>query len=262
MGVINMTPDSFSGDGLYKNKRSLNRIVDFAKKMIEDGADIIDVGGESTRPGAKPVDIKEELSRTIPLIKKLTKAINIPISIDTYKPEVARQALDNGVCILNDITGLRLGEKMAKLVKKYGSGIILMHMRGSPKTMQKNPRYKSLINDIIYCLKNSIDFAKSSGIERKKIIIDPGIGFGKTVNDNLKIINNLDKFKVLKQPILIGVSRKSFIGKILDVGVKNRLIGSIAAECVSMLKGVNIVRVHDVKETKQAISICGAILHS
>lgn len=260
MGILNITPDSFSGDGLYKYSSSI--ILKKAMQMQDDGADIIDIGGESSRPYALPVSLKEELKRTIPIIKKLSKKLSIPISIDTYKPETAKQALDNGASIVNDITALGAGLEMAKIIKQFNAAVILMHMQGRPQNMQKNPKYKSIISDITSYLKKSIDFAVNNGISRKKIIIDPGIGFGKTADDNLKIINNLNLFSSLKQPIMVGISRKSFIGKILNLEVQDRLIGTIAAQCIAILKGANILRVHDVKKTKETLDICQAILHS
>lgn len=258
MGVLNMTPDSFSADGLYPS--AINKIVDIVQKMVQDGADIIDIGGESSRPQAKPVPIKEELARTIPVIKTLAKRIRIPISIDTYKPEVARRALDNGAVIVNDIMGLR-DPRMRREVSGYKAGIIIMHMQGNPRTMQKNPHYDSLIDEIIEYLDKSIERAVEAGIEREKIIIDPGIGFGKTLEHNLEILKRLRELKVLGRPILVGPSRKSFIGKILDVGSQERLFGTISAVVLAVQNGANIVRVHDVKEVKQALKITEAILN-
>lgn len=226
--------------------------------MIDDGADIIDIGGESSRPGAQPVSIKEELARTIPVIKKLAKKINVPISIDTYKPEVARQALDNGAIIVNDITGLRNPE-MIKVISRYKAGVVIMHMRGKPQTMQDNPVYKSLIDEIIDFLDDAIKKAVAAGISRDKIIIDPGIGFGKTFQHNLIILNKLSEFKVLGLPILVGPSRKSFIGKILKAEPGQRLFGTIGASILAAKNGAKIIRVHDVKEVKQALKVFDAL---
>ncbi len=257
MGVVNLTPDSFSGDGLY-HKFQIDRICGQIEKMVEDGADIIDVGGESSRPGAKSVPIKEELARTIPAIKVLAKKIKAPISIDTYKPQVARQALDNGAVIVNDITGLRNPE-MAKIVARYKAGIVIMHMKGRPRNMQDNPVYHSLIDEILEFLKKQVNFAVGSGIDREKIIIDPGIGFGKTLEHNLEILKCLSEFKVLGRPILVGPSRKSFIGKILNVQPKDRIFGTVSSCVLAVKNGVKIVRVHDVKEVRQALRISDAI---
>ena len=254
MGIANLTPDSFSADGLLDTPYAM----DFIEKMVRDGADIIDIGGESSRPGRKPISIAEELSRTIPIIKKAANKIKVPISIDTYKPEVAQQALDYGAVMINDISGLR-NPKMRKVVARYKAAVVIMHMKGNPCTMQKNPVYRSLVDEIIVYLDTSIKLALEAGIAKDKIMIDPGLGFGKTVGHNLEIIKRLKEFKILGFPILIGPSRKSFIGKILNLEPKERIFGTVPA-CVSALgNGANMVRVHDVKEVKQAITIGEAI---
>lgn len=266
MGILNATPDSFSGDGMYREARSEKReaknkfknIVDYAKRLADDGADIIDIGGESSRPGAKPVSLKEELARVIPVVKLLAKKINLPLSIDTYKPEVARQALDNGVSIVNDITGLRNPE-MAKVIAKYNAAAVIMHMKGVPGNMQKNPRYRFLIDDILHYLAKAIQRAEDTGIAKDKIIIDPGIGFGKTVKDNLEILKHLAEFKTLNKPILIGLSRKSFIGKVLGREIEQRLAGTLSGCIWAVVSGAQIVRVHDVGEVKDALKIIESI---
>jgi dihydropteroate synthase len=263
MGILNLTPDSFSGDGFYKSYKATGpegrkAILDFAQKMAQEGADIIDIGGESTRPGAKPVSVKEELIRTIPAIKALAKEVKVPISIDTYKPEVARQALDNGASIVNDITGLR-NPKMGRIIAKYNAAVIIMHMKGNPRTMQDNPQYTNLIEEIIYYLKAGTQRANVFGIDKEKIIIDPGLGFGKTFEDNLRILNNLGDFKVLGRPILVGPSRKSFIGKILGRQPKERVLGSVSACVLAVKNGASIVRVHDVREANEALKVSDAI---
>jgi len=290
---VNLTPDSFSGDGLYQGSRLKasatrrggpanlyggqgSRIIDFVERLVRDGADVIDVGGESSRPGAKAVPIKEELTRTIPAIKALAKKVKVPISIDTYKPEVARQALDNGAVIVNDITALK-NPKMAKIVARYKAGVVIMHMKGDPRTMQKNPTYASLIDEIIEYLDKAINVAIGRGIDREKIIVDPGIGFGKTLGHNLEILKNLRELKILGRPILVGPSRKSFIGKILNVeprerifgpsatledhGERSRTIGSVSSCVLAAENGANIVRVHDVLEVKQALKVADATLN-
>jgi dihydropteroate synthase len=254
MGILNVTPDSFSDGGRYF---TLDLALEHALKMIEDGADIIDVGGESTRPGSDPVPIEEELRRVIPVIKELAKRTKVPISIDTYKSEVARQALDNGALIVNDISGLRFDEKMAEVVAEYKASVVLMHIKGTPKTMQQNPEYKDVISEIYSYLSESVDLALSAGI--KQIIVDPGIGFGKRLIDNLEIIRRLREFKSLGYPILIGVSRKSFIGNILNLPVDQRLEGTAGAVAISVWNGANIVRVHDVKEMVRVVRIVDAI---
>jgi dihydropteroate synthase len=263
MGIVNLTPDSFSGDGLYKfpvrsSKSMVNKIIDFVEKMLVDGADIIDVGGESTRPGAKPVSTKEELSRTIPVIKALARRIKVPISIDTYKPDVAKQALDNGAAIVNDITALR-DSRLARVAAKYKAGVVVMHMKGNPRTMQDNPRYASLMDEIIEYLSRAMDAAESAGIDKKKIIVDPGIGFGKTLGHNLEILKNIRELKVLGRPVLVGPSRKSFIGKILNTVPEERIFGTVSACVLAVRNGAHMVRVHDVKAVKQALKILDAI---
>lgn len=263
MGILNLTPDSFSGDGCLKNKEKgfKNRILKKAHQLINDGADILDIGGESTRPGAKKISITEEIHRVIPIIKILAKKIKIPISIDTYKTEVAQRALDAGATIVNTIMGVNLPKTFLKMIKNYNAVVVLMHMKGTPRTMQKNISYKNCTQEIMDVLKKSMEKCFEIGIKKDKIIIDPGICFGKTVSHNLEIINHLDLFHVLRRPILIGTSRKSFIGKILNKEAENRLIGSIASVCVSILKGAHIVRVHDVKETKEAVLLTDAIMN-
>jgi len=261
MAVVNLTPDSFSGDGFYPScvgRRVSLAIIDYAEKLVRDGADILDIGGESSRPGARQVPIKEELNRTIPVIKALSKRINVAISIDTSKPEVARQALDNGAVMVNDITGLR-NPKMAKLVAKYKAAVVIMHMKGNPRAMQKNTAYASLMDEIIEYLDNAVKQARLSGIDEAKIIVDPGIGFGKTLKHNLEIIRQLSELKVLGKPILVGPSRKSFIGKILNAGPRERTFGTISTCVLAAKLGAKILRVHDVKETKQALKTFDAI---
>lgn len=262
MGIVNMTPDSFSADGLLwvsgHQDVKVSWIVEFVQRLVKDGADIIDVGGESSRPGAKPVSLKEELSRVIPVIKSLAKKIKVPISVDTYKPEVARQALDNGASIVNDITGLR-NPAMTRIVARYNAAAIIMHMKGTPRTMQRNPHYTSLVDEILRYLEGAIATAETAGINKDKIIVDPGIGFGKTTEDNLAIIDHLSEFRVLGRPILVGPSRKSFIGKILSVPPEERLPGTVSACVLAAQNGAHILRVHDVKEVKQALKLIEAM---
>ena len=260
MGIVNLTPDSFSQDGLYRTAYSVQRtayIIDYVKKMVDDGADIIDIGAESTRPGAEPISLKEELGRAIPIIKKIARKINVPVSIDTCKPEVARQALDCGAVMVNDITGLN--NKMAKIVSKYKAGIVLMHMQGNPRTMQDKPVYKSLMDELIEYLDKAISEAVSWGIDREKIIVDPGIGFGKTLEHNLEILKKLREFKILGRPMLVGPSRKSFLGKILNAGPGERIFGTVSSCVLAAKNGANIIRAHDVKAVKQAIRVLNTI---
>jgi len=257
MGILNVTPDSFSDGGRHFDKASAIRR---AYEMVEEGADIIDVGGESTRPGSEPVPLQEEIDRTIPVIEEISKKIKVPVSIDTYKAEVARRALDAGASIVNDISGLRFDPEMPKVVSQYKVPVVIMHIKGTPKDMQANPIYEALIPEITDYFRESIRLAVESGITEDKIIIDPGIGFGKTFDHNLEIIKNLREFTLLEKPLLVGVSRKAFIGKILgDAPVSERLEGSEAAAAISVLNGANIIRVHDVKEMKKVALVADAI---
>lgn len=260
MGIINLTPDSFSHDGLYCefNSDYLNLALQKAKSMVADGADIIDLGGQSSRPGAKNISVKEELRRTESTVKLLAKKINAPLSIDTTKPEVARAALNAGAQIINDISGLR-NKSMIKIAARYKAAVVIMHMRGNPRNMQKNIRYKSLIEDIAAYLKKSIDSAQAGGIQADKIIIDPGIGFGKTPLQNLEIIKHLSEFKALGKPILLGPSRKSFIAETLKSNTPSRLVGTLASCVMAAERGANIVRVHDVKEVSQSLKMMEAV---
>ena len=259
MGILNITPDSFYDGGKYY---SLSRAEIRAREIEEEGADIIDIGGVSTRPGSNAPAPEEEIERVIPLIKRIIKKINIPVSIDTYRAEVAKKALDLGVNIVNDVTALRGDVKMAETVAKYNVPVILMHMKGKPLTMQKAPHYKNVISEIIKFLKKQIDFAVSMGIKQNNILIDPGIGFGKRLEDNLKIIKNLDKFKNLKKPVVLGVSRKSFVGAVLDLPTEERLLGSAASVTAAIMNGAKILRVHDIREMSQVIKMTDAIMKS
>ena len=259
MGIINMTPDSFSDGG---NLHTINQAIDFAYKLIENGADIIDIGGESSRPGSNPVSGIEEINRISPLIEELRKNTNCLISIDTYKSTTAKFALDNGVDIINDISGLTYDSEMVDIISNYNAAVVIMHMKGTPKTMQDNPKYVDLINDIKDFFTNQIEIAINHGIERKNIILDPGIGFGKGLDDNFEIIGKLKHICDIGFPVLVGPSRKSFIGEILNSPVNDRLEGSLAAASASYMNGAKIVRVHDVKETRQNILIIEKIIES
>ena len=262
MGIINTTPDSFSQDGcLCKFQENRNTALSLARKHIKEGADIIDIGGESTRPGAKRISAKEEINRTVPTITSLAKTIKIPISIDTYKPPVAKAALDAGASIVNNIMGAKPDLNLLKMIKNYNAAIVLMHIQGTPRTMQKNIHYRDLTAEIIRSLQKSIEKCLEIGIKSDRIIIDPGIGFGKTVEHNLKILNRLGDFKKLRHPLLIGTSRKSFIGKVLNRDVRHRLIGTAATVCAGILKGAHIVRVHNVKAIKETVTMTDAIIN-
>lgn len=256
MGILNITTDSFSdGEKFY----DIDKALAHARSMAELGADIIDIGGESTRPGSEPVSLEEEIHRTIPVIENLATNIDVPISIDTYKAEVARRALDAGATIVNDISGLRIDNRMVYVVAEHKVPVIIMHMQGTPRNMQKNPSYQSVIGEIGTFLKERAKFATDHGVKRGNIIIDPGIGFGKTVEHNLEILNKLKEFKSLGYPICLGTSRKSFIGLTLDVPVEERLMGTAATVTWGIANGANIMRVHDVQAMAEVAKMTDAI---
>ncbi|MGA1864575.1 MAG: dihydropteroate synthase [bacterium] len=259
MGILNVTPDSFSDGGLFFD---FTRALKHAIAMAEEGADIIDVGGESTRPGAESVTLEEELRRIVPLVKELVKEVPIPISIDSYKSEVVKQALDAGAHIINDISGLRFDNAMAGLAAHYKAPAVIMHIKGTPKDMQQNPVYEDLVGEVKSYLEEGVRVAEAAGIKREQVIVDVGIGFGKTVSHNLELINRLDEFHSIGCPMLLGPSRKSFIGNILDLPVSERLEGTIAAVAMAVSRGVHIVRVHDCGPIKRAVQIADAIMCS
>ena len=257
MGVVNVTPDSFYDGG---KRFDIARAVADAFVMIDSGAEILDIGGESTRPGAQPVPLDEELRRVLPVIRELRKGSDVPISIDTYKEAVARAALDAGADIVNDISALRFDPAMAALVAREGVPLILMHMQGVPRTMQREPHYRDVVGEVRDFLAERVRSANQAGIAQEQIIIDPGIGFGKTLAHNLALLKNLQSLKSLGEPLLIGASRKAFIGKILNAAApEERLEGSLAAAVASALSGANILRVHDVSETVRALRVADAI---
>jgi len=255
MGVINTTPDSFSDGGLFS---TTDKAVEHAKKLIDEGADILDIGGESTRPGAAIVPIKEEISRTIPVIESIRKFSEIPVSIDTSKPEVMIAAAEAGADIINDVWALRRDGAMDAAASS-GLLICLMHMQGSPESMQHNPQYGNVVDEVKRFLQGRIYDALIAGIPERNIIIDPGFGFGKTLDQNLQLLNFLSTFKTMGYSLLVGVSRKSMLGLILDKPVDQRLYGSVSAAVISAMSGADIIRVHDVTETKDAIAIVQAI---
>jgi dihydropteroate synthase len=259
MGILNLTPDSFSGDGIYKDA---DLAVERAVRMVEEGADIIDVGGESTRPGAPGVSPEEEISRVIPVIKKLVKKINKPVSIDTRKSEVAYQALDAGTSIINDISGLEFDQNMAELAGRYNAGVVIMHMKGIPCNMQEKPFYDDVITEIIDKLVSLVRNAEDRGVKKENIIVDPGIGFGKTCSHNLEILGNLSRFKILGKPVLVGTSRKSFIGNILGIEPSERIFGTAASVAIAIQNGADIVRVHDIRQIKEAARVADAIVRT
>lgn len=258
MGVLNVTPDSFSDGGLhFKPGPALKH----ALKMVEDGADILDIGGESTRPGSEPLPLEEELRRVLPVIRAVRReTASVPVSIDTYKSDVARAALEEGAGMINDISGFRADPRMPRLAARYGVPSVLMHIKGSPRDMQKNPVYEALIPEILDYLRGSIRIAREAGVPEERILIDPGIGFGKTFDHNLEIIKNLNIFTQLGRPVVIGVSRKAFIGHVLGgLPPGERLEGSLAALTAAILNGANIVRVHDVRQSVLAARMADAI---
>lgn len=256
MGILNVTPDSFSDAGRFFSAR---KATAHALKMQQEGADLIDVGGESTRPGAKPVSAREELRRILPVLERLAGKVRIPISVDTSKAEVAEAALREGASLINDVTALK-SPRMAQVIARAGVPVILMHMRGTPRTMQKNPAYRRLIPEILRELKEAIGRATSAGIARQKILIDPGLGFGKRPEQSLALLKNLSEFKALGCPIVVGPSRKSFIGQALGVPVGGRLYGTLAACAWATAQGADVVRVHDVSAVRQVVDMTRAIL--
>ncbi|MEW6662217.1 MAG: dihydropteroate synthase [Bacillota bacterium] len=257
MGILNITADSFFDGGLY---HTLDRAVARAKEMVAEGADIIDIGGESTRPFADPVPMEEEIARIIPVLERLVEEVNVPISVDTYKSEVARLALERKATIINDISGLRADPRMAEVVAEFGCPVVVMHIKGTPKNMQENPTYEDVVGEVMEYLHGSIDIALRAGVQKEKVIIDPGIGFGKTTDHNLEILHRLGEFKALGQPILTGTSRKSFIGKVLALPLAERLEGTAATVAMSIANGADLVRVHDVRAMKRVAQMTDAIV--
>ncbi len=256
MGILNITPDSFSGDGLLNMPNVINQAVAQARQFVSDGADILDIGGESTRPGSTPITLEEELARVIPVVEAVRQAVNVPISVDTYRAAVARAALEAGADWVNDVWGLRMDPEMAAVVAEFDCPVVIMHNRSKPKNVAQEKRlggryvgieYADLIADITRELQASIDLALKAGVRREHIIIDPGIGFGKTVDQNVRLINELYKFRALGCPILVGTSRKSFIGYTLDLPPQERVEGTAATVAIAIDRGADIVRVHDVR---------------
>ncbi|MBI1741753.1 dihydropteroate synthase [Candidatus Acetothermia bacterium] len=260
MGILNVTPDSFSDGGQFLE---FEKAAEHAQRLIRDGADILDIGGESTRPGSERVSLDEELRRVIPVIKLIRQVSKIPISIDTYRSQIAKAALNAGADIINDISALRFDERMKDLVSEAKVPVVLMHMLGEPKTMQQNPIYRDVMGEIIQFLRERIDVAVRAGIEERKIWVDPGIGFGKKVEHNIEILQRLRELKILKKPILIGISRKFFLGALASdppLLPQDRLEGTIASNVISVMNGADIVRVHDVQATKRALRIVDAVV--
>lgn len=257
MGIVNVTPDSFSDGGQHATTQAA---VDHARRLIDEGADIIDIGGESTRPGAEAVPVDEELARVIPVVEILASDIPVPISVDTYKAEVAKAALAAGAHMVNDISALRLDMRLGEVVAQAGVPVVLMHMKGLPRDMQESPHYDSVIGEILAFLRDAVARAESCGIRREGIVIDPGIGFGKTVAHNLEILRRLDEFRSLGLPILVGTSRKSLIGKVLGLPTSQRLEGTAATVALAVASGADIVRVHDVRYMARVARMADAIV--
>ena len=257
LGILNVTPDSFSDGGMYYNA---TQAIEFALQMEEEGADIIDVGGESTRPGAKTVELQKECDRILPVIEGIRTKSDILISIDTYKSEVARQSIATGAGMVNDISGMTFDPNMVDVIKDSGLPVVIMHIKGTPKNMQKKPYYEDLMQELTEYFEERKKFARAKGILDQQIILDPGIGFGKRLQDNFQLLRELKRIVDIGFPVLIGPSKKSFIGLTLDLPVDQRLEGTAAAVTTGILKGARIVRVHDVKDMKRVALIKDTIL--
>lgn len=256
MGIVNVTPDSFSDGGKYS---SVERAVEHALQLIAEGADILDIGGESTRPGAAPVGLDEELRRVIPVIEALSKVTTVPLSIDTYKPEVMRAAIQAGADIVNDICALR-EDGALEIVANSNAGVCLMHMQGIPQTMQINPQYTDVVSEVKQFLADRVEACLTHGIASERITLDPGFGFGKTTAHNVALIQHLESFVELGFPLLVGLSRKSVLGRIAGGDEQQRLHAGLAASVISVMKGAKIVRVHDVKATVDALKVVAAVM--
>lgn len=257
MGIVNVTPDSFSDGGRYFAPEDA---VLHARRLIGDGADFIDLGAESTRPGARAVSAREELARLLPVLKPLRKQCSAFISIDTYKSETARVCLREGADIVNDISGLHFDPKLARVIARAGAACVVMHIKGKPRTMQRKPVYQDLMGEVSAWLADSMFHAGEAGLAREQVVIDPGIGFGKTADDNFTILRRLRELKSLGQPVLVGPSRKSFIGTALNAPVQERLSGTIAASVLAVANGASILRVHDVRAVKQAVAVAERVM--
>jgi dihydropteroate synthase len=256
MGVLNVTPDSFSDGGRFlEPDAAVKHVLD----MVAEGADVVDIGAESSRPGAEPVPEEEELRRLIPVVQEVCRQVAVPVSVDTTKAAVARQALEAGAAIINDISALRADPAMAAVVAAVGAGLVLMHRQGTPKTMQRAPRYGDVVAEVREFLRERVQAAAEAGIAADHILLDPGIGFGKNLSHNLTLLARLDELRPLGRPILVGVSRKSFIGEIIGRRTGDRLMGTAAAVAVAVLRGAGMVRVHDVKMMKDVVRMVDAI---
>lgn len=257
MGIVNVTPDSFSDGGRFLDAE---KAVQHALALVAQGADILDIGGESTRPGAEPVNETEELRRVIPVIEQLAPRVRVPLSVDTVKPAVARAALAAGASIVNDIAANRPDDALWRIVAEAGAGYICMHMQGTPPTMQTAPRYDDVVREVGEFFAERLQRLAAVGVTTEQVALDPGIGFGKTLEHNLQLLANLGSFKQFRRPLMLGVSRKSFLGRIVTAESDQRLPGSLACACLALESGVQIVRTHDVAETVQAVRVTEAIL--
>lgn len=256
MGIVNVTPDSFSDGGNYSDH---DAAVTHGLRLVNDGADILDIGGESTRPYSDPVSIEEELSRVIPVIERLAAKTDLPVSIDTSKAEVARAALDAGAEIINDVTGLQGDQAMIEVALQSGAGICAMHMQGTPQSMQDNPQYEDVVEEILRYLIGRRDWLLEQGVDQQRICLDPGIGFGKTHEHNLRLLANIERFHEAGQPLLVGHSRKGFVKKFSEDESPERIPGTLAVSLLLARKGIQVVRVHDVRETRQGLLMQRAI---
>jgi dihydropteroate synthase len=256
LGIVNVTPDSFSDGGRYFDSEVA---VAHAVRLAEEGADMLDIGAESTRPGAVPVEATEELRRLIPVVRAIAKAVAVPISIDTSKASVAKAAIDEGAVIVNDVTGLRGDPAMADLIAQTGAGIVLMHMQGTPQTMQQAPEYQDVVEHVAAFLSERAGYAIGRGVAQSQIILDPGIGFGKVLVQNLDLLGQLSRFIQLGYPLLIGPSRKSFIGQLTGQPVEDRAWGTAAAVAIAVEQGAHILRVHDVRAMRDVVEVAAAI---
>ena len=260
MGVLNVTPDSFSDGGRFLDPGLAEAR---ALRMEEEGAHLVDIGGESSRPGARPVSSREEIKRVRPVLHRLAGKIKIPISVDTYKYDVAAAALDGGATVVNDIRALRGNRRLAKLIARRKAAVVLMHMQGTPSTMQKDPVYREPVEDVIRSLRLAVEDALDAGIDRSRMLVDPGFGFGKTIAHNIALLSHLERFASLKVPVLVGLSRKSFVGDLTGAsGTDGRLSGSLAAATVAILKGAHVLRVHDVSDHRQAARLVDGVAGS
>jgi dihydropteroate synthase len=257
MGVVNVTPDSFSDGGLYL---AADDALAQGLALVREGAAIVDIGGESTRPGSDPVSADEELSRVLPVVEALAERVGVPISVDTTKAEVARRALGGGAALINDVSALRADPAMVEVVAELGAPVCLMHMQGAPRTMQEDPHYDDVVDDVLQFLEERMTFALARGVAEDQLLLDPGIGFGKTVEHNLTLLRHLDRFVALGRPVVLGTSRKRFLGAILGSEPGERVIGTVATTVIGLLRGAHVFRVHDVKPNFEALRVALAVL--